>query len=130
MNNGQRKAGEEAAFMAQLMCCVFQTVIMLDFIIPQKCDLETLPNLLIGALSGNNASTGHSIERRNEEALNDNPSQESFYWVLPVSLALRLEVQESFPSTRSRLFVIEMFSFHMLSLRCKRCHCYDGCVFT
>lgn len=68
MNSGQRKAGEEAAFIAQWMCCVCFRVIMLDFLIPQKCDFETLPNL-IGALFGNDASTGHSVERRNEEAL-------------------------------------------------------------
>lgn len=60
------------------MCYVFQIVIMLDLLIPQNCDLETLPNLLIGALLGNNASAGHSMERRSEEALNDNSSQESF----------------------------------------------------
>ena len=88
MSNGQRKAGEEAAFVAQLMCCVFQIVIMLDFSIPQKCNLETFPNLLIGTLLGNNASSEYSIESRNDEALNDNPSQERFYWILPVSLAL------------------------------------------
>lgn len=122
MSNGQRKAAEEAALIAQLKCC--QIVVMLDLLIPQKCDLATLPNLLIGALLGNNASARHSIERSNEEALDDNSAQESFYWVLPVSLALRHELQESFPSTRSRLFVIKTFSFHMLSLRFKKCHCY------
>lgn len=65
MNNGQRRAGEEAAFVVQLMCFVFQRFIMVDFLIPQKCGLETLQNLLlIGALLENNASAGHSIERR------------------------------------------------------------------
>lgn len=64
MNNGQRKAEEEAAFIAHLTCFLLQIVIMLDLLIPQKCDLETLPNLLIVHFSEMMFQLGTLLKKR------------------------------------------------------------------
>lgn len=85
MNNGQRKAEEEAAFIAHLTCCLLQIVIMLDLLIPQKCDLETLPNLLIAHFSEMMFQLGTVLKERMKKALIDSSFQGSFYWVLLVS---------------------------------------------
>lgn len=76
------------------------------------------------ALFRNDVSTGHIIEKKNEKALIDSFFEEAFtgfYWCHG---PMRHEALESFIFIRSKLFVIETFSFHMLNLRCKRCHHY------
>lgn len=95
---------------------------MLGLLIPQKCDLETLPNLLIGSLFGNNVSTGHSVERKNEEALADNLLKKDFTGIYQFRGPRTHDPQESFLSIRSKLFVIKTLSFIVPSLRCRRCH--------
>lgn len=95
---------------------------MLGLLIPQKCDLETLPNLLIGALFGKDVSTGHSIERKNKEALTDNLLKKDFTGIYQFHGPVRHDPQENFLFMRSKLFVIKTFLFIMPSLRCRTCH--------
>lgn len=124
MNNGQRKAEEEAAFIAHLTCFLLQIVIMLDLLIPQKCDLETLPNLLIVHFSEMMFQLGTLLKKRMKRLSLTAVFEEAFtgfYWCHG---PMRHEALESFIFIRSKLFVIETFSFHMLNLRCKRCHHY------
>lgn len=121
MNNSQRKAGEEAAFIAQLMCCLSNS----HYAGPPHPTEMWLGNFTKPpnwCTFGNDVSTRHSVERKNQEALTDNLLKKDFSGIYQFRGPMRHDPQESSLSIRSNIFVIKTFSFITPSLRWRRCH--------